>query len=168
VARERGPNLGSRRTRPLAKERSAAHHHTGRAEAALHGIVLDEGRLHGMQPLSLRQALDGRHTTSADVDGQEHAGAYGCAVEPDRAGRARPTVARSLGAAESKIVSQQLSERGARLDLRIAHRPIDRYRDMRRLRSRGFRHCLTPQEKQEKPEPNAAAASSASGVSAMR
>ena len=39
----------ARRVGRCAQQRRAAHHHAGRAEAALHGIVLDEGGLHGVQ-----------------------------------------------------------------------------------------------------------------------
>src|SRR5687767_2845479 len=52
--------LGARAARVRVEQRLARHHEAGRAEAALRGVVLDEGRLQRVQGAAFRaQALDG-------------------------------------------------------------------------------------------------------------
>src|SRR5512143_3716893 len=60
VAGEAGLDLVERRARDLREERRARHHEPGRAEAALHGVLLDERGLQWAHLLRSAQALDGR------------------------------------------------------------------------------------------------------------
>ena len=126
----------------MLQQRGAAHHHAGRAIAALHRIMLDEGRLHRMQRIALRQSLDGGHRAGADINGQQHAGGNRRAIQPNRAGRASAAVAADFRAGEIEWPAQHLGQRGARLHGHRARHAIDaqgqRYRawprDCRRVR----------------------------------
>src|ERR1035438_10269831 len=86
--------------RVLCEQRGAAHLQAWRTQAALHCIVLDEGRLHRMQLVAVAKALDGRHRAIADVNCQHHTGRNWNAVQPHGAYRTRSAVAADLGSSQ--------------------------------------------------------------------
>src|SRR6266487_4925504 len=55
------------------KQSNRRHDLTGRAVAALEGIMDKEGALHGMQLRTLGQSLDGRHLVAFAGDRKRHA-----------------------------------------------------------------------------------------------
>src|SRR3954453_8807630 len=77
----------------LLKQLDRRHDLTGRAEAALEGVVLDEGALHRVQLATLGEPLDRRHLVALAGGCQGEAGEYPPPVDPDRAGAAGALVA---------------------------------------------------------------------------
>jgi hypothetical protein len=70
------------------------NHESGSAEAALRGIVIDEGLLERMQLVTFHQRLDGRDLLSLRLDGKHGAGVDSLVVEHDGAGAALGRVRR--------------------------------------------------------------------------
>ena len=64
----------------LRDARDAGDDLTGSAIAALEGIALDEGRLQGMEPLALRQSLDGADLTPFGQGSEPQARLHALAV----------------------------------------------------------------------------------------
>ena len=90
----------------------------GRAEAALLGVVLDEGGRHGVElppPPSDSAVLD---VLAAGLEGEHGAGVDRAAVEHDGAGAAGAAVADALAAGHVEVVAQGVEQRDARLDVR--------------------------------------------------
>jgi len=56
-----------RRMRIPREQRRTAHYHAWRAEAALHSIVFNECRLHGMKLVAFAQSFNRRHGSLADI-----------------------------------------------------------------------------------------------------
>src|SRR3954454_18551418 len=83
-------------------EGGAAHDHAWGAEAALHGVVVDEGLLDGVEHAVLREAFDGGDLFAPDVVSNRHATGGDFAIDPDRAGRAGSAVAADFGAGEAE------------------------------------------------------------------
>jgi hypothetical protein len=82
-----------------------------RAVTALHGIVIDEGLLHGMQvAICRRQTLERRDLASVRPRRQRQAGSDAAAIDVYGAGTALPMVAAFLGAGESEPFAQHVEE----------------------------------------------------------
>ena len=107
----------------------AAHHEARRAEAALHGVVRDERRLHRVQRFALREALDGGDLAATDVDGKQHARSNRHAVEPDRASRAGAPIAADFRPGQPELVAQHFDERRGGFDRNVALDAVDVQRD---------------------------------------
>ena len=75
----------------------------------------DERRLHGMQRVALRHALDGEDVRAVMADRQRQAGIDPPAVDQDRAGAALPAVAAFLGSGQVQALAQQIEQRDARV-----------------------------------------------------
>jgi hypothetical protein len=106
----------------------ATHHHAGRAEAALQGVVIDERLLHRMEPLALGESLDRRDLLAACIHREGHAARDDFAIEPHGTCGARAAVAADLGAGESELVAQHFHQRRRRIDVHGARPAIDRER----------------------------------------
>src|SRR5436305_325183 len=81
------------RRRMLREKRAGAHDDAGRAVAALEPVLGPEGLLDRMQPLSGRDALDGRDLPAVDLNRQHETGANRRAVEEHGAGAAHAVLA---------------------------------------------------------------------------
>ena len=68
VAGDGVAHIGFSGMRILLEQRGAAHDHARSAETALHGIMADEGSLHGMQLLIGGEAFDGGDLMADRVD----------------------------------------------------------------------------------------------------
>ena len=77
-----------------------AHDLAGRAEAALEAVMGDEGGLHRMQLVAVRDALDGQHVGAVVADRQRQARIDAPPVDQHRAGAALAAVAALLGAGQ--------------------------------------------------------------------
>src|SRR4029079_6227855 len=73
------------RSVPLLEQGDRGHQLAGRAEAALEGVVGDEGALHGMKLLVLGKTLDRGHLTPLACDRERQAGEDATPIDVDRA-----------------------------------------------------------------------------------
>src|SRR3546814_11574017 len=80
VAFEPFPDLVLGGVRLLLHQVDRAHHHAGRAEAALQAVMLLERRSHRMQLVAVRQALDRGYLGAVGLHRQQHTGLGGVAV----------------------------------------------------------------------------------------
>src|SRR5260370_17637351 len=96
------------------------------AVAALHGAVLDEGRLQRMQMLGVAQPLDSDDRAPAALLGEQDAGVYRLAVEQDRANTAFGLETVLLGAGHAELASQHVQQRPMRLDHELMALAVDR------------------------------------------
>src|SRR5207245_7265328 len=110
-------------------ESVATHHHAGRAEPALEGIVRDERRLDGSKLLAVREALDGGDRLPDRVERKDAAGGHRLVPEHHGARAARSAVAADLGPGETEIVAQHAGERGPRLYRQAMPFAVDRQLD---------------------------------------
>ena len=133
MAADRAPDVLGGRVGHALQQRRATHRHPRRAEAALQGVVFDEGGLHRMKLAAARQALDRRHGARPDLDRQGHARADGCPVEPDRAGRTSAAIAGDLGSGEAERPPQRLGQRHPRENRDCPHHAVDFERQRHRV-----------------------------------
>ena len=116
VAGDGVAHVGFRGMGILLEQRGAAHDHTRRTETALHGIMTDEGSLHGMQLVAGREAFDGGDLVTDRIEGQRHAAVDGHLIEPYGTAGAGATVATDFGAGHAGLDTQGIRQGGARLD----------------------------------------------------
>src|SRR6476620_1341056 len=122
--------LGWRRV--LLKEAGGRHQHARCAVPALEAVVAMERVLERVQgPVRPGQSLDRRDLSTVRLDGEERAGLHGLAVEVDRARAAGRRVTPDVGSGESQLLSEEVDEERARLDIGLAPRPIDGDGDLR-------------------------------------
>ena len=98
----------------------------GNAVAALHGAVLDEGRLQRMQMLGIAQPLDGDDRAAAALLGEQDAGIHRLAVEQHGADAAFGLEAVLLGAGHAELAAQHVQQRPVRLDHELVALAVDR------------------------------------------
>ncbi len=92
----------------------------------MHGVLVDEGLLHRMQPpIGAREALDGRHW-SAHRHGEGHAGEHPMAIDVHSAGAALTVVAALLGSGHAEPAMQGVEQAGARIDGQLVALTVDR------------------------------------------
>jgi hypothetical protein len=88
----------------------------GRAVAALVAVEVEEGLLHGMQPLTVRHPFDGGDLASLGGDGELQTGDGPASVEQHRAGAALALIAAFLGTGEIETLTQRVEQGGATVD----------------------------------------------------
>src|ERR1700722_6143037 len=97
-----------------------------RAVAALEGVLVDEGLLHGMQlAVRLGEALDGRDWPPPRRRRQRQAGEHAAVAEQHRAGAALPVIAALLHPREAEVLAQRIEQRRARVGRDALVAPID-------------------------------------------
>src|SRR5689334_15081677 len=99
-------------------QRHGGHDLTRRAVAALEGVVLDEGALHGMQLAARGQALDSGDLAALARDGQRKAGQDRPAGYPYRARAAGSLVASLFRAGQVQVITQRVQQADPRLEVR--------------------------------------------------
>src|SRR6266850_2782300 len=109
-------HIGVVRPAGLLEQCDRGHDLAGGAIAALVGIVLDEGRLHGMQRVGLSDAFDRGDLVALVHHGEREAGIHPLAVDVHGACAALAVVAAFLGPGEGKGFAQAIEERGARVE----------------------------------------------------
>jgi len=107
------------------EQRDRGHDLAGGAIAALVGIVLDEGRLHGMQRAGLSDAFDRGDLVALVHHGEGEAGVHPLAVDVHGACAALAVIAAFLRAGQEKVFTQAVEERCARVDAQSVLNPID-------------------------------------------
>src|SRR5439155_11088782 len=136
IARERLADLVVGRVRVLAQQVRRRNHEPRRAEAALHGARLDERLLHGMQAVPVGEPFDGDDLVPLGLRSEDEARAHEGAVEQDRARAALSLLAGVLRAVEAEALAQRVQEALALPNVRLVRLPIDRQRDLHRVRHR--------------------------------
>ncbi len=101
---------------PLADAGDRRHDLSRGAEAALKRIMLDEGGLHGVEPVALGKPLDRGDLAALGHDRQRQARQRPAAVDMHRAGAAFAAVAALLGPGQAEMVPERVEERDARID----------------------------------------------------
>ena len=85
--------------------------------AALQAVIVAERRLHRVQFVALRDALDGGDVAAGRLPGQHGAGLHRPAVDMDDAGAALAGVAADMGAGQTQVFAQEMDQQGPVLDL---------------------------------------------------
>src|SRR3989475_5722791 len=118
------------RRRVLTQQCDDRHDLTGRAEAALEGVGVDEGALHRMQLSILRDPFDGLDGLSFAGDGERHAGVDGTAVDKDGARATRTFIADLLRPRQAERLAQRVEDGAARRRSYRDGLAVDRQRDI--------------------------------------
>lgn len=109
----------------LADTGDGRHDLARRAVAALKGVVLDEGRLHGMKGASRCQALDGGDILAFGHHGEGEARERPASVDVHRTGAAFATIAALLGSGETEALAQRVEQRRPRINLQPIRSAVD-------------------------------------------
>ena len=110
----------------LADAGHRRHDLSRRTVAALEGVLLEEGGLHGVErAVFVGQPLDGGDRAALDLCCQSQAGQHPLAVDMDGAGAALALVAAFLGAGQRKPVAQRIEQRHAGFDVERTVTTID-------------------------------------------
>src|SRR5579862_7842647 len=129
IALKPSANLVLARVLVDAQQIDRAHHHAGRAEAALKRVVLAKRCLHRMQFLALRKTFDRHHARPVHLSCEHGAALCRIAVDVDDASTTLAGIAADMSAGQTEMLAQELHQQGPWLDLagfRLAvHR--DRY-----------------------------------------
>ena len=114
------------RVRVSREQLADRHDHPRRAEAALQGVVLMEGRLDRMQgAVAGCEAFDGRDRRTVGHHGENRAGFDRLSIDIDGAGAALRRVAPDMGSGQTKIVAEKMNQKLARFDRSGPARAID-------------------------------------------
>jgi hypothetical protein len=101
---------------PLLEQRDGAHDLARGAVAALEGVVRQERRLHRVQRVAVREALDRGDLRALERDGEEQARIDAPPVHEDGAGAALSVIAPLLRAGEPHPLAKRVEEAHARVD----------------------------------------------------
>src|SRR5262245_51664850 len=108
-----------------------AHQLPRRAEAALRRVVFGKRLLKRMELAARAQTFNRRDLAAVGPDGKLAARVHRLAVEQYRAGAAFATVATDLRAGEIQVISEQLDQRPAILDVDLPRGPVDGHANRR-------------------------------------
>src|SRR5215831_20145163 len=125
IAGERPANLGFGRLRIALEQVGRRNDHAAGAIAAMRGLLVDEGLLQWMQLVEGAEPLQRGDLVGTEVRDRHHAGAHDRAVDEHRAGAALREPAAELCAVKLEIIAQHIEQRGVRLGLHRAGRPVD-------------------------------------------
>jgi hypothetical protein len=110
-----------------------------RAVPALEAVILDEGRLHRVELLPLRQPLDRRDLPALQGGGEGQARQDAPPVNEHRAGPALALVAPLLRAGQLEPFAQGVEQHHARIDFEGLRRAVDLHYDLDGIFHRGCR-----------------------------
>ena len=109
----------------LADAGDRGHDLTRGAEAALEGVVFNEGCLHGMQSAAVGQTFDRRDLAAFRHDGEREAGQDAPSIDMDGARTAFAAVAALLRAGQLDALSQGIDQGGADIEFKLMGSTID-------------------------------------------
>src|SRR5688572_24529949 len=121
---ERLLNLLVGGARVLVEERFGGEHHTAQTEAALRGLLVDEGLLNRMQFLRCAETLERGDLGARHRADRRDAGPDGLAVRDHRARAALAEAAAELGAAQFEVVAQDEQQRRGWIDVHGPRAPV--------------------------------------------
>ncbi len=107
VALQANPDTGRIQVVVLVDQRHGSHDHSRSAVAALQGMALVEGLLHGMQAIGGGQPLDRRHLAPVRLHGQHQARLDEGSINQHRAGPALADDAADVRARQPKLFAQE-------------------------------------------------------------
>jgi hypothetical protein len=99
------------------------------AVAALEGIELDEGCLHGVEFAGLSETFDGGDALAGMHHGEGEARVHAASIDVDGACAALAVVAAFLGAGKVEVLAKTVEKRGAWIDLKVVVLSIHVERD---------------------------------------
>src|SRR5262249_14539598 len=111
IARKRATNLLVVGMRIAVEQSSKREDLARRAVAALERVVRDERLLDGIECVSLRQSLDGRHGASLTFHRQREAAVDRLAVEQYRAGATISHLTAGLRPGQPQVLAQSVEQR---------------------------------------------------------
>jgi hypothetical protein len=123
VVQQRLADLRVRGLRAAAQQGHGGHHHAIGAVAALGGLGVDEGLLHGVRCFAASQAFQRGDLASGHALRRNHAGPRHAAVHQHRAGAAFAQPAAELRAVAERVIAQHLQQGGPRLGMGSLERP---------------------------------------------
>ena len=147
VGKSRRPGLGFERhcaghsRRGFVEHRDCRADLSGRAIAALKGVVLDECGLDRVQRAALSDALDRRYPLAVVCDGEREAGIDPTSVGQHGAGAALAAIAAFFGAGKAQPVAQRIEQGHARVELEIVVGTVDVQPHGHQCRTAGRRRC---------------------------
>src|SRR5688572_17427282 len=109
---------------------------TRRTVAALIAVMLDEGRLHGMEIIRRAKALDRRDRVAFVHHGKAKTGVDADAINEDCARAALPVIASLLGAGQMEVLTKGVEQGGTGIEIKLLACPVDIEGDLHRLRRR--------------------------------
>ena len=129
VVVQRPADLFFRRLGRLLQERRRRHDHAVDAVAALRGLCVDEGRLHGMRLVRRTEAFYGDHLPLDDAN-RQHAASGRLTRVVNSARAALRQAASELGTMKAQFVAQDVEQRGLRIcsDLVVLPVHLDSFR----------------------------------------
>src|ERR1051326_1539812 len=101
------------------------HDHARSAEAALGGVLVPEGILHGIEAAVFGESFDGEDIAAVGLDGEHGATLDGLAVHVDSASAAQRGFAADVGTGESNDIAEVVNEEQSWLDGVGMGLPID-------------------------------------------
>ena len=109
------PDFGSAAGMAFTEERNSGKNLPWRAITALEGIGIDEGLLHGMQPVVFRQTFDGGYCLAFGHGRQPQARLDASPVGQHCAGAAGALITAFLGAGKAQLFSQSVKQGDPRI-----------------------------------------------------
>src|SRR5215813_5519859 len=130
VAFELLPDRRLIRFAEAARDVERDHHHTRGAVAALKGMVLPKGRLHGMEWRARRgKALDGGNSRPLALQCEHRARLHRQTVYMYDAGTTLRRIAADMGAGETQMLSEKLHEHRSPFDVAAGGTTVYCHRD---------------------------------------
>ena len=123
--------------RVAIQEVARAHHHARRAIAALHGVALDEGLLHGGQFVAVGEAFGGEHLRAFGLHRQHQTGLHRRAVHLHRTRAAGAFLAAKTRTIDAGVPAQEIRQQGACFNPRGNGLAVDGDRNIKGLLSHG-------------------------------
>jgi hypothetical protein len=118
-------NLGFRCPRFLKEQAVDIQDHAGGAEAALEGIVFDEGFLNGMKSSTDGEPFDGQYVLPPNLRDRDLARPDRFLIDENGAGPAEAFAAAVLGSGETQISAKDPEKLPFSVDLQACRLPIE-------------------------------------------
>jgi hypothetical protein len=113
--------------RNLVQQINRAHHHTGRAKAALQAVMDVKGFLHRVHFVTLGEPLNRRHVSAIGLRHEHGAALHRFAIDMHGAATTLCGVAADMRAGEALMVTDKFNQQSARFDLSRNGLPVDRH-----------------------------------------
>src|SRR5438552_5005217 len=110
VTGDRAADLFLRWMRIFLEQRDGAHHHSGRAEAALEAMLFDEALLNRMELAIGLEAFDRPQFSTVCLHCEDRAGFHRLAIEQDRASSAVRRIAANMRSGEAEVLSEEMDQ----------------------------------------------------------
>jgi len=119
------PDVFIRGSDRLLEQRNGGHDLSRGTVAALIAIMLDKGRLHGVEVVGAADAFDGDDLVSRVRHGKSKAGVDAATVDVNGAGSTLAVVAALFSTGQVEILTKAVKKSGTRVDLKVMIFPVD-------------------------------------------